>query len=46
MDTKTAKQIFSRDRYAVHTGIEIVEAGKGKGRYSTATQFWLKCGCQ
>ena len=29
MDTKTAKQIFSRDRYAVHTGIEIVEAGKG-----------------
>lgn len=29
MDTDTAKNIFSRDRYAALTGIEIVEAGKG-----------------
>jgi acyl-CoA thioesterase len=29
MDTDTAKIIFSRDRYAALTGIEIVEAGRG-----------------
>jgi acyl-CoA thioesterase len=29
MDTDTAKNIFSRDRYAALTGIEIVEAGRG-----------------
>jgi acyl-CoA thioesterase len=29
MDTDTARSIFSRDRYAALTGIEIVEAGKG-----------------
>lgn len=29
MDTDTAKNIFSRDRYAAFTGIEIVEAGIG-----------------
>lgn len=29
MDTKTAREIFANDRYAVLTGVEIVEAGKG-----------------
>ena len=29
MDTETARSIFSQDRYAALTGIEIVEAGKG-----------------
>lgn len=29
MDTDTARSLFSRDRYAALTGIEIVEAGKG-----------------
>jgi acyl-CoA thioesterase len=29
MDTDTARNIFSRDRYAALTGIEIVEAGRG-----------------
>ncbi len=29
MDTETARNIFSRDRYAALTGIEIVEAGLG-----------------
>jgi acyl-CoA thioesterase len=29
MDTETAKQIFGRDRFAAHAGIEILEAGLG-----------------
>lgn len=29
MDTETAQRIFSRDRYAALTGIEIIEAGLG-----------------
>ena len=29
MKTETARTIFSQDRYAALTGIEIVEAGKG-----------------
>ncbi len=29
MDTETARNIFSRDRYAALTGIEIVEVGRG-----------------
>jgi acyl-CoA thioesterase len=29
MDTDTARSLFSQDRYAALTGIEIVEAGKG-----------------
>ncbi len=29
MDTETARKIFSRDRYAALSGIEIVEAGQG-----------------
>ncbi len=29
MDTETARSLFSKDRYAALTGIEIVEAGKG-----------------
>jgi acyl-CoA thioesterase len=29
MDTDKAKNIFSRDRYAALTGIQIVEAGRG-----------------
>ena len=29
MDTKTAREFFANDRYAVLTGVEIVEAGKG-----------------
>ena len=29
MDTETARSIFSQDRYAALTGIEIVEADKG-----------------
>ncbi|KAB2889549.1 MAG: PaaI family thioesterase [Desulfobulbaceae bacterium] len=29
MDTDQARRIFAADRYAAHTGIEIVEAGKG-----------------
>lgn len=29
MDTKKARSIFARDRYAALAGIEIVEAGKG-----------------
>jgi len=29
MDTETARNLFSRDRYAALTGVEIIEAGKG-----------------
>lgn len=29
MDTDTAKAIFAHDRYAAHTGVEIMEAAKG-----------------
>ena len=29
MDTETARRVFSRDRYAELSGIEIVEAAKG-----------------
>jgi len=29
MDTETARSLFSKDRYAALTGIEIVEAAKG-----------------
>ena len=29
MDTEKAKALFTRDRYAALTGIEIIEAGKG-----------------
>lgn len=34
MDTKTARNFFANDRYAVLTGVEIVEAGKGYCRTS------------
>jgi len=34
MDTKTARNFFANDRYALLTGVEIVEAGKGYCRTS------------
>jgi acyl-CoA thioesterase len=34
MDTKAARKFFANDRYAVLTGVEIVEAGKGYCRTS------------